>query len=216
MAIQLQGFNGVVPEVESANRALRVTHRPLDYGALGIYSMSTVSGIMAAGLGAGSVVYSFRWTHATNLCLLRSVRFGAGGIGLFSAGIVNIEAVIARSFTAFHTGGTAATLSSNQQKRRTTMATTSLGEARIASTAALAGGTLTLDSQGIGNLVGSVTAVAGTTLVAPGSELVPDDRDGRHPVVLTQNEGFVIRATVPATGTWTFGVSVDWEEAVSF
>jgi len=27
--------------------------------------------------------------------------------------------------------------------------------------------------------------------------------------VLTQNEGFVIEATVPATGTWTFSVKVD-------
>jgi len=30
-----------------------------------------------------------------------------------------------------------------------------------------------------------------------------------HPEVLTQNEGFVIEATVPATGTWTFSVKVD-------
>jgi len=37
-----------------------------------------------------------------------------------------------------------------------------------------------------------------------------------HPGVLTENEGFVIEGTVPATGTWTFTIKVDWEELAAY
>jgi hypothetical protein len=35
-------------------------------------------------------------------------------------------------------------------------------------------------------------------------------------LLLAQNEGFVVRATVPATGTWQFGVTVVWTEVASY
>jgi hypothetical protein len=35
-----------------------------------------------------------------------------------------------------------------------------------------------------------------------------------YPLLFAQNEGFIIRATVPATGTWAFAVTVDWNEQV--
>jgi len=59
---------------------------------------------------------------------------------------------IAKSFSAAGTGGTAATITGNNGKMRTSMGTTLLGEARCASTAALGAGTKTLDSQAIGQI----------------------------------------------------------------
>jgi hypothetical protein len=41
------------------------------------------------------------------------------------------------------------------------------------------------------------------------------DVSGEWPLVLVQNEGFIIRATVPATGTWEFGVLLEWSEIVT-
>ena len=35
------------------------------------------------------------------------------------------------------------------------------------------------------------------------------------PVVFVQNEGFLVRATVPATGTWTFSVIIEWLEVAA-
>jgi len=35
-------------------------------------------------------------------------------------------------------------------------------------------------------------------------------------LVLANNEGFVIEATVPATGVWFFDVKVDWEELAAY
>lgn len=34
--------------------------------------------------------------------------------------------------------------------------------------------------------------------------------------VVAQNEGFIIRATVPATGTWTASFDVTWMELASY
>ena len=57
MAINVAGgVTGAKQEVETGTLAARFTHRPIDVGALGSYSVSVKSGIMAAGL-AGSLCY---------------------------------------------------------------------------------------------------------------------------------------------------------------
>lgn len=218
MAIQVQGNSGTIAEVEGATRALRVTARPLDYGSLGAYSLGLSTGVMAAGLAANAEIFQARWAHATNLCLVRSIRFGAGGIVAFAAGVVQIMSRMARGWTGQGTAGTGITFGVNDQKRRTNMGQTGFaaGDVRIATTLTLGAGTKTLDGNDFGNLVGSVGVTAGEPLIETGAELLPDDRDMRHPLVLVQNEGPVIRATVPATGTWTAGVSFDWEEVTAY
>lgn len=215
MAIQLQGNGGVVADVDGTNyRALRTTFRPLDPGALGSYGIALNSGIMAAGLAASSTIVSFRWTDATRLAVIHRVTFGAiiGGTA-FTAGAADFRLVPARSFSASDTGGTAATLTGNNGKMRTSYATTLLGDARCSSTATLTPGTRTLDSQGISSLGAGVGATAGLTIVGPGAEFFDYMQP---PLILAQNEGFVILATVPATGTWAFGVGIQWTEAVSY
>lgn len=217
MAMQVQGNSGTIAEVEAASRALRVTARPLDFGSLGAYSTALPSLVMAAGLAANAEIFQARWVN-TNLCLVRSVRFGAGGIVAFAAGIVNIMLRMARSWSAVGGGGVGITFGGNDQKRRTSMGQIGFAanDMRVSQTAALTAGTKALDGNDIGNLVSSTTATAGTVLIPAGSELLPDDRDMRYPLVLANQEGPVIRATVPATGTWTFGVSFDHEEVTSY
>ena len=34
--------------------------------------------------------------------------------------------------------------------------------------------------------------------------------------VLSQNEGFSVRCTVPATGVWNLGVRIKWAEVAAF
>jgi hypothetical protein len=43
-----------------------------------------------------------------------------------------------------------------------------------------------------------------------------EDPGPEMPLLLAQNEGFVLRATVPATGTWQFGVTVVWAEITAY
>jgi hypothetical protein len=192
---------------------VEITDRGSD-GRLGSYGVNLMSGTMAAGLAAGAEVFQFRWTDPTKAGLIKQVSLWAGSIGAFTAGFCAFEFVPARAWTADGSGGTAATLTTNNGKLRTSHPTTVLGAARIASTAALTAGTKTLDAQGLVSAGGSVTATAGTPLLPPTALIQP--YGFFFPLVLAQNEGFVIKATVPATGTWTLGVSVLWDEATTF
>lgn len=218
MAIQVQGNNGTVAEVDgTVYRAMRTTLRPIDYGSYGSYRMSLLSGTMAAGLAANAEVYQFRWSDASRLCVVTAITFDglSGSATAFAAGFGKVDAVIARSWTADGSGGSAATLTTNNNKRRTSMGTTLVGAARIASTAALTAGTKTLDSQAIGQY--SAAIGTGTSVQwIPQFKLFEGEPGIESPLIFAQNEGFVIRATVPATGTWQFGVTVCWTEVESY
>lgn len=216
MAIQIQGNGGTIAEVDGATfRALRVSARPLDYGALGAYSITVITGVMAAGLAANAEVFQARWTDGTRLCAVTRIDCeGAGGIVAFAAGATKLEAVIARAWTVDGSGGTAATLTGNNNKLRASMGTSLFGAIRCASTAALTAGTKTLDIQGIGSTNSSVGTTAGTQ-VLPSDHLFSAEADN-HPTILVANEGIIMRATVPATGTWTLGMKMRWFELTSF
>lgn len=218
MAIQLQGNAGTVAEVDgTVYRSLRATLRPLDYGAYGSYRMSLLSGTMAAGLAANAEIFQFRWSDASRLCVVSAITFDglSGSATAFAAGFGKVDAVIARSWTADGSGGSAATLTTNNQKRRTSMGTALLGAARIASTAALTAGTKTLDAQAIGQYSAAIGTTTSTQWI-PQTQLFHQVGGVESPLILAQNEGLVLRATVPATGTWQFGVTVCWTEVAEY
>jgi len=216
MATQIAGNTSAnIAEVEAATHAVRTTPKPVDYGSLGIYSLAAATGTMAAALAANSPIWSFRWGNATNLAVVKKVIISAGDTATaFTAGVVTFQLFVARSFTASDSAGTSILPSSNQNKLRTSMGTTLLTDARISSTATLTAGTRTLDTNPIGSVSVSDTATAGTPLMQPYPLFLA--QAGDYPVVLAQNEGLVIQATVPATGTWTASVQVQWEELASY
>lgn len=216
--IQLIGNAGIIAEVESAQKSLRVVQSPRDPGALGSYGVGVVSGVMAAGLAANSEIFQFRWTNASNSMVLRSVTIGAGGIVAFAAGVCTFGLRVARTWSADGTGGTALSFATHDQKRRTSMGTTLAPTAlgvRAASTAALGAGTKTLDGNDFSTITGSVGVTAGTPLVNPSTALWMRNTADEYPLFFAASEGFVIRATVPATGTWTFSVSIEWAEVAN-
>lgn len=215
MSLQVRGYSNTLVEVDSTSRALLAEPRPTQHGA-GHYEVAMVSGTMAAGLGAGSEIWQFRWTDASTVALIRSVRLWAGGITAFTAGFASFRLSFATSFTVAGTGGNTATLTGRNGKLRTSMSTTALSEIRCASTAALTAGTKTLDAQSLRIVGGSTTATAGTVILPPTELLNSSAGDPDHPIVLATNEGLAIICTVPATGTWTFGVDVDWVERASY
>lgn len=188
------------------------------FNATGIYSAAVLSGTVAAGLAADSEILQFRWTHATNLCLIHEVTLDGldGSSTAFTAGFGRVYLTIARSFSAAGTGGNTATLTTNNGKLRTSMSTTALGELRSASTAALGAGTKTLDALSIGQVALAFGTAASVNYVPTPSKLFNTDGVNSHPIVLAQNEGIVLRATVPATGTWQFGATIKWSEVASF
>lgn len=218
MAIQIQGNGGVVADVGGTTfRALKVQQMPLDYGTLGIYRKSLTSGTMAAGLAAASTVYSWRWGDATRLGVVQRVSLDglAGSATAFTAGFATSRLFAARSFTASDTGGTAGTLTGNNSKLRTSMGTTLLTDVRISSTAALGVGTRTLDTDPMAQFTFTIGVVVSVNYVAQ-IALLDGDVGPVMPYVNAQNEGFILQVTVPATGTWQFGVSTLWAEVTSY
>lgn len=209
MSIQIKGENGVVLEVEDNHLALRTHPRPIDVGTLGAYQKAMASGTIGAGLAGASPVYSFRY-GGSKLCIVRKVLISAGDLVGFTAGFALFNMFAARAFSASDTGGTAATLTGNNGKLRTSMGTTEVADIRIANTGALSAGTRTKDDDPMATLSASVITTAGLPLFEK-AELYRAHA-GEWPLILAQNEGFVIEATVPATGTWKLGIDTAWEE----
>lgn len=191
----------------------------MPYNLIPSYSLGYQSGVMASGLAATSPIFAFRWSTVGTLCVVKSVRISAGGITAFTAGAVLVDLIRATAWSAADTGGGAvAWTATTSNKRRATMGDSGFataGEIRASATATLSAGTRTLDTNPLRTVASSVTTTAGDYLL-PETELLPQYH-GAYPLILSAaagatSQGFVIRATVPATGTWSFAVAVDWEE----
>jgi hypothetical protein len=219
MAIQLIGaVSNVAADIDPNTRSLKATLKPTDPGALGSYSVCVKSGIMAAGLAAASPILAFLWKPATvptSFALIRRIKFGMYNLGTgFAAGDILFDFLIARAFTVQDTGGAAVTLTTNNAKLRTSYATTQAA-IQASATATLTAGTRTLDANPFRSLF---TVVANSAFATSLNDTeVFRQQPGEQPLVLAgSGEGFVIQATVPATGTWTFGCSIDWDEVAAW
>ena len=230
MSFQLAGNGGVVADVDGTLfRALRSTNRPIDYGSLGSYRVSVVSGTLAAALAAGAVVFSARWGDATRIAVVTSLRTRFQPLTPFTAATLtdhtSFNAFVGRTFTASHTGGTGLTLTGNNNKMRTSMGSSLFTDMRMATTAALGGGTVTLDSQPFaqsirkGNRVNPAAATEET--IQPTTDGLNVDfsvSNGETPLVLVQNEGVVVtnRTVWPAAGTGILLAEIAWTEATTY
>lgn len=230
MAIIEGATSGALAEVGvAAATPLHVLAKPHAYGSLGHYGLSVTTGTLAAALAANAVVFSARWGDATRLCLINSVRTRFLPLTPFTAATLtdhtSFDLFIGRTFTASHTGGTALTLTGNSFKRRASMGTTLFTDLRIATTAALGGGTITLDGNAQAQSIrkgNRVNPAAGTEeTIQPTTDGLNFEAfvgSGQHPILLVQNEGIVIRnRTVwPAAGTGILLVEMDWTELTVF
>ena len=233
MAVIEGGTSAALTDVGSNTKAMRIEALPTDVGSLGAYQIVATSGTVAAGLAAAAPVFSFRWGDASRACLIKRVSMVAKNAGTaFTAGAQLHELLVARSFTASDTGGTSVLPTGNSQKKRTSFGTTLVTDMRIASTGTLTAGTRTLDGAAVGALRGLVPATqtsyimvgassnhvpgaATTAFVMDWADLYVQDTGDEWPLVLVQNEGFIIRSTVPATGTWDFSIRVQWTEVAT-
>lgn len=217
------GVNSQVEmQVDPTHRAARVSLRPMEIGLYGSYSLALPSGVMAAGLAAASPIYAFKWSTAGLICRVTKVRLTANTDGTaFAQGSTIFDLIRAQALPAQYTGGATLTLTGKSQGRASRfgassqqISNTATGNVAIASTATLTAGTPapTLDGNAQQILVGGAGANPAIALV-PGPGLLIDPTEAaRQGLELMNGEGFVIRATVPATGTWKFGVEVEWDE----
>lgn len=225
MAVIEGGVTGFLAEVGAgAAIGMHTINKPHDHGSLGHYSVALQTGAIAAGAAANAEIFQLRWGDATRLCLVTEITFnGMRATTAFAVGTIDIKATIARSFTASGSGGTATTLTGDLQQLRTNMGASLVTDMRVSTTAALGAGTKTLDTQDIGIITthssggpGSATPIIGSIYIPTTYLFKSDIASGEHPIVLAQNEGVVVRCTVPATGVWNAGVTVKWIEVTAF
>ena len=221
MGIQIQGNSGTIVEVDGTTfRTVRVTCRPVEYGALGFYRVSLLSGNMAAGLVAASEIFQIRWSNSSILALVWGISidsFGSGGAA-FAGGFGNVNLTIARNWSADGSGGAVATLTQNNNKLRSSMGTSLMGTVRISTTAALGAGTKTLDARPFAQIGLALSTFTYNQFTYPVLVMYGnlEEKGNPSPIVLANNEGIVGRATVTANGTWQFGMTVVWAEVTSY
>lgn len=220
MGIQLQGNGGTIAEVDGTTfRAQRVTPRPIEHGAFGQYRLSTTVALVVT-QAANGTLFSFRWGDATRLCVIQHIELALLQTAAATATIMpNYEIFIARGFTASDSVGTAITLTGNSMKKRTsTMGTTLVTDIRKSAVAAgLTVGTRTLDADPI------LQMYTNSTIATPNPTVYTREFNAEtgleHPIVLAQNEGFIVRGpsiVFGAAGTANLNVEVVWAEVSSY
>lgn len=175
--------------------------------ALGYYAWN--GSVAYTGLATLAPLFSMRWGDATRLAVILKVEIQVITTTTASAASVNErQLIIARSFTVADTGGTAVTLTGNNQKRRSSQGTSLVSDMRVGGP--LTAGTRTLDAAPVSTVVGWSGALStGTVIGASGSSPVGaarstegggvmakllDATNGQdYPIVLAQNEGIIIR-----------------------
>lgn len=207
---------------------MHVCNGPLPVGNGGAYRIAMTSGTIAASLGANSELFQFRYvTAASRVCLVAGISVSAAMIVTPTAGTtpvnMQLRATSARAWTVAGSGGTRATMTTNNQKLRTSHATSEVNDIGMATTAALTAGTKTLDAQDLGSVTGGIyfDLAAGdinNQLIAPTNLLGEFAAGMVFPLVLANQEGFIIRSGIamPATLTWNLSVNVIWSEVDGF
>lgn len=182
----------------------------------GQYVLNATSGLLtliAAGTSTAGHVAAFRNGSSTLKVVVNRIHAKWWTTtGFTTAQEVGIDLIMARSYTAAHTGGTAVTLTTNNGKKNAAHATISTDlDFRIGDTAALTAGTHTLDAQPF--------AVAGAQELADGASVVKKFFDLDYTpspgaqLVLAQDEGFILRNRIlgGTAGVWRNSVRVEFE-----
>jgi hypothetical protein len=217
MGILQSGVTADLATIDPVTKALRVSQRPLDGEHYRLHQQSGLLTTIAAATATAGHLWAMRWGSAAAACLVHRVRARWWTVTGFTAGQeIGMDLIRATSYSASHTGGTAATLTGLNGNKRTTHTTTDLTDMRIGTTAALTAGTHTLDTQAMGS-AGAAELATGAAVPKMFFEL--DERfdvDMGGPLVLLQNEGLVLRNTIlgGTAGVWRVSVEADWSEVV--
>lgn len=137
--------------------------------------------------------------------------------GFTAAQELAFDASVARAWTVADSAGTQLTITGNNQKKRTSFATTGMGNISIATAAAVTAGTRTLDANPM--LTGLGRTPAAASLNDQGFESVLDLTNGQdYPIILATNEGVVVRNTIAlgAGGTVRMLAEMGWNELDSY
>lgn len=192
---------------------------------LGCYQVNTRTPTYT-GLAIAAPLFSMRWGDATHIAIIERVQIFVVTTGTATTvGLTERELVIARSFSASDTGGTAIVLTTNNNKMRTSQGTSLVTNMQVGGP--LTAGTRTLDVNAVasvagwsplttvGIVIGSAGAVAGSGFI----DLFNATNGQQYPIVLATNEGIIVRIgkdAMPAGATQQTYLNVNWCEASAY
>lgn len=184
MGIQVWGLDGTVQEVDQPFNAARVAIWPGP--EIACVSLGVQTGVLPTATPAGALLFSLR-NAGSNLLLVRRVTVGfAIATNFTTSQRIELALTLARGWTAFESGGNLVSFAGNRHRQATPPLN---AEARVATTAGLTAGTgRAVDAQYFGLAHGGASAAV-TTM--PATPLVSLDA-GDYPLVLANNEGFVV------------------------
>lgn len=187
----------------------------------GAYTLAASSGLLtgvAAATNSAGHLFSLRWAPAVQLPAIMVIqRLRAKWVtvsGFTAAQEVGIDLAVLTTYSAAHTGGTAAV----KVKKRGTFAASAVADVRIATTGELTDGThdaitATIGADAYAELAAAATVGKGRMEILKSTE----DLD-REPLQLTTGQGLVIRNSIGmgAAGTARLIVEMDWLELVRY
>lgn len=188
----------------------------------GFYHLGATSGLVtgvAAGDATNGHLFAFRNTSATLMMVTRLQFQWFTTTGFTAAQEFRLALFRLTGYTASHTGGTAITAAgAGGMKRRSSYANSVLGDARIATTVQLTAGTHTFDAQPWMTGAYSELAAAATVQMGRFEREWRISESDNHPLVLTTNEGIVVRNEIAmgAGGVGRLSIEVDWFEDTSW
>lgn len=218
MANILSPTNTVAAEVGAQHKAVRTSPRPPEaVNTLGAYRQSLFTGSVGAGLAANSEIAQFRYTGASLAMVKRIQMDTVCATTAFAAGAISFRLLTATGWSADGSGGSVLTTPLALDSRMAVP----VASLRVATTTALGAGTKTLqgvttNQQGIGiNLGFTAPATPAVGVQMPAADLFNAASIYQEPAILQNNQGLVVVATVPATGVWITGFTIEWTEISS-
>lgn len=177
------------------------------------YSLTLQSGALTV-VAANDPIWSVQWTATEHICVVKRIAISVGVTTAYgTAQNTRYGLYFARSYTVADSGGTAATLTTNNGKKDTSYPITQITDMRIGTTGALTAGTRTLDAQPLDSAQFGTSALALASFV----EWHYGATASRQELILRQNEGLVINnlLLMGATGVLMVHVTMEWAEVPS-
>lgn len=217
MSIQIAGVNGTtIAEVDPGFKAQRASLRPMD--SLGWNSLGAFTGAVTV-LGAGGAIFSFRNISANPIAVRR---VGVGHVlttGFTAAQQLQLQLFAVRAWSVSDSGGTGVSITGSNGKHRTSLAPPANVDCRVAITGAITpSASRTVDANALAVLgYYAAATTAGVVLPSANNNLFQQDA-GDHPLILAQNEGFLISNGIVhgAGGVGTFNVNIEFAELAEY
>lgn len=216
---QTFGQEGTELVIDQTMGAARVKLCPAEYNNSqfqgGHFRVAVTTGL-TTGIAAAGALFSMRWlTSGGSVVLKRAQAYAQVTTAFTSPQAIDIDIVRATGFSVADSGGTAITLTGNNNKKRGLMKSSQVNDMRVATTAALTAGTRTQDAQAFGIGVVVPTGAANTALQTAGFiDLYKEDTMAEYPEAFDSAEGFQIRTVTAqgAAGVVRFYFILDWAE----